>query len=73
MSNYFNFKPTGRVITIGNLMDSIHPKNRYRWCEAGACACRGCANRSGGVSKRFKKRDWEKWVQDNPEDPGLKR
>jgi hypothetical protein len=35
-----------------------------RWCEPGngGCACRGCANNSGGLAREgFTKVDWLQW------------
>lgn len=35
---------------------------RMRWCEAQACACMGCANRSGGLQRLgFIKEQWTAW------------
>ena len=40
--------------------------HKYRWCEAGLCACLGCVNnwvRHHGYTKK----DWEEWVAKNPD------
>jgi hypothetical protein len=46
-----------------------------RWCEPAAnsaCACTGCANRSGGLEARgFTKADWKKWWASAQISPGL--
>lgn len=35
---------------------------RMRWCEAQACACMGCANRSGKLEQLgFTKQQWTAW------------
>jgi hypothetical protein len=35
---------------------------RMRWCEAQACACMGCVNRSGGLQQLgFTKEQWTAW------------
>lgn len=35
---------------------------RMRWCEARACACMGCANRSGRLQRLgFTKEQWTAW------------
>lgn len=38
-------------------------QSRYRWCEAEACACMGCAN-SAFRTKNL----WKEWVENNPPD-----
>jgi len=53
--------------TIDSLMGRMPPPWRYRWCESNACACLGCANRSGGLTRDgFSKADWSKWTARNP-------
>jgi hypothetical protein len=48
-------------------MNFVRKEWRYRWCDLGACACRGCANVSGGMhAKGFNKADWLLWVQRHP-------
>jgi ribosomal protein L7/L12 len=42
---------------INAMMDPLPMEHRLRWCEAsGACACMGCANKSG-----LTKKEWQKW------------
>ena len=63
----------GHVLTemrkgsIDSVMQSMHPEWRYRWCDAGACGCRGCANGSGGLaSLGYTQQEHSDWVKRNP-------
>lgn len=48
-------------------MNSMNPRWRVKWCNAGACGCMGCANVSGGlVSKGYTYEDWRDWIKRNP-------
>lgn len=47
---------------INELMLSVAPNWRFRWCENGACACMGCVNVSGKLGKLLLKEEWDKWV-----------
>lgn len=50
---------------------SIPKPWRYRWCEASACACAGCCNRSPAARViHLTKKQWEEWVKQNPENEG---
>lgn len=46
--------------TIHQLINNMPKSWRSHWCEATiACACLGCANNSGGLTKAgFSKSDW---------------
>ena len=40
---------------------------RMRWCESEACACMGCANRSGKLERLgFTKEQWTAWENSLP-------
>ncbi len=53
--------------SIDSVMQSMHPEWRYRWCDAGACGCRGCANGSGGLaSLGYTQQEHSDWVKRNP-------
>lgn len=48
---------------INSAMQLMPPEWRTRWCTNQACACVGCANKSGGLtSKGFTKEDHQKWL-----------
>ena len=47
---------------INELMLSVAPDWRFRWCEDDACACMGCVNVSGKLGKILSKEEWDKWV-----------
>lgn len=52
---------------IHDVMMGIPESWRYRWCSGGPCACMGGANCSGEASsKGVSHRDWQKWVEQNP-------
>ena len=47
---------------INNMMFSVLPNNRFRWCENHICACMGCVNVSSGLSQILSKEEWQSWV-----------
>lgn len=57
---------------MNEIMDEIMAKMpinwRYYWCESEkGCACAGCANRAGQLTKLgYSKKDWEEWIKANP-------
>jgi hypothetical protein len=52
---------------IDSVMGSMPLEWRYRWCNAGACGCRGCANGSGGLaSLGYSQQEHSDWVRRNP-------
>lgn len=53
--------------TLDELMTAMPQDWRERWCGSGACACMGCANRSGGVDKYgYTQEDVSEWVKLHP-------
>jgi hypothetical protein len=53
--------------TADEVMITMPEGWKYRWCESPCCACLGCVNHrfmNAGLSKK----DWEKWVEDNPKE-----
>lgn len=55
-----------RSALLNNLMASMNPEWRKRWCSARACACTGCANFSGGLAQNgFTKEDHSNWLRGN--------
>lgn len=54
---------------VNRIMENIYSEFRYRWCEADACACMGCVNRSEiNVQKKMQvspitKEEWQRWVE----------
>jgi len=48
--------------TIETAMQKLPYRWRMRWCESQACACMGCANRSGKLEQLgFTKQQWTAW------------
>lgn len=69
-----------RKQVVDDIMQSIDPHWRYRWCEAKACGCMGAVNCSARTSshKTFEggwvtKQEWQTWVAENPKDPREER
>ena len=51
-----------RFNQITSYMRHLPLEQALRWCESDACACMGCANNSGGLSKRgVTKAEWREW------------
>lgn len=74
LENFAMFIPTGfieikepvKYSTIDELMNDLSEDWRYRYCEAGRCACMGCVNNEL-ARNGFSKEDWETWVAANPD------
>ena len=50
-----------RFIKLNHLMNDMPLRHALYWCTS-ECACMGCANVSGGLSKAgFSKEDWKEW------------
>ncbi len=47
---------------LNNLMFSVNPEHRLRWCESGPCACVGCVNVSGQLGNIISKEEWQYWL-----------
>lgn len=55
-----------RSALLNNLMASMNPEWRKRWCSSQACACMGCANVSGGLAQNgFTQEDHSNWLRNN--------
>ena len=56
--------------SLDELMRSMPPQWRYRWCESRLCGCLGCANRTGRlIFYGYTREDNNEWIKNNPEEP----
>ena len=52
--------------SLDHLMKGMPSHWAERWCDAGACACMGCANRSGGIAAHgYTRSDHARWLYSN--------
>ena len=66
LTRWSNHRPT-----IDTLMQLMPSQWRRRWCSAGLCACKGCANQSGGLERYgYTQADHAKWLSDQASSGG---
>lgn len=47
---------------LNMILRNLPVEHAQHWCESEACACMGCANRSGKLLIHgFTKEDWKEW------------
>lgn len=52
---------------LDELMHSMPPQWRYRWCESTLCGCLGCANGAGRLTfYGYTREDHNEWIRNNP-------
>lgn len=56
-------KENKNYTTIDELMKDA--EHKYRWCDAGLCACLGCVN-NFVTTHGFTKKDYDEWLIKNP-------
>lgn len=53
-----------RTHEIDRLMRRLPVEFAFRWCEGGMCACLGCANVTGDLTRNgYTKAEWQAWKE----------